>query len=68
MYWVIYKENGKFRATNEHNFNALISDTRAVYNLDDFETLPEVVEYFAKYMCTSRKGVKVGIIVDISAL
>lgn len=68
MDWVIYKENGKFRATNEHNFNARISDARAVYNLDDFKTLSEVVEYFEKYMCTSRKGVKVGIIVDTSAL
>lgn len=68
MDWVIYKENGKFRATNEHNFNARISDARAVYKLDDFETLPEVVEYFAKYMCTSREGVKAGIIIDTSAL
>ena len=68
MDWVIYKENGKFRATTEHNFNARISDARAVYNLDDFETLSDVVEYFEKYMCTSRKGVKVGIIVDTSAI
>lgn len=68
MCWVIYKENGKFRATNEHNFNARISDARAVYKLDDFETLSEVVEYFAKYMCVSRDGVKVGIIVDTTSL
>ena len=68
MYWVIYKENGKFRATDEHNFNARISDARAVRKLDDFETLSEVVEYFAKYMCVYPDGVKVGIIIDPSAL
>ena len=68
MDWVIYKENGKFRATNEHNFNAQTSDAREVYNLDDFPGLPEFVEYFSEHMCTYRKGVKVGIVIDPSAL
>lgn len=68
MDWVIFKENGKFRATTECNFNARISDARAVYKLDDFETLVEVVEYFAKEMCIGRDGIAVGIIIDPSAL
>lgn len=68
MYWVIYKENGKFRATREHNFNARISDARAVYKLDDFETLADMVDYFAAEMCVNNDGTKVGIIVDTSAL
>ena len=68
MYWVIYKKNGNFRATTEHNFNSHIPDERAVYNFFDLKTLPDVVEYFANHMRTSRKGVKVGIIIDTSAL
>lgn len=68
MYWVIYKENGKFRATREHNFNTRISDATAVYRLDDFETLAEIVDYFATEISIYKDGTKVGIIVDTSAL
>lgn len=68
MDWVIFKENDKFRATREHNFNAYILDPRAVYNLDDFEILADIVDYFATEMCVNTDGTKVGIIVDVSAL
>lgn len=68
MYWVIYKKNGKFRATREHNFNARISDERAVYKLDEFETLEDVIEYFTENMCIECDGTAVGIILDTSVI
>lgn len=64
MNWVIYKDCGKFRATVEPNFYANPMDARAVYKLDDFDRVAEVVDYFREYMV--RRGEH--IVLDYSAL
>ena len=57
MNWVIYKECGKFRATTEANFYSYAMDARAVYKLDDFDTVEEVVHYFREYMIKSAQDI-----------
>ena len=49
MKTVIYKSAGIYCTTTEANYNARISNARAVYKLSDFNSAQEIVDYYCKY-------------------
>ena len=49
MKMVVYKSDGIYYVTTEENYNAPISNARAIHKMKDFESADEVIEYFCTH-------------------
>ena len=49
MKHVIYKELGIYHITTEANYNTSIQNARAIHQLKEFSTVPEIIEYYCTH-------------------
>lgn len=52
--FIVYKELGTLKMTDEENYSAMIQDAHKITKLHDFESFDEVVSYFQKYYKMSK--------------
>lgn len=52
---IIYKVEGIYFVTPEDNFNAPIQNARLKYEMTDFNSPEEIIDYFVKY-CKCEKS------------
>ena len=52
--FIVYKELGTLKMTDEINYYAMIQDAHKITKLEDFESFDEVVSYFEKYCNMSK--------------
>lgn len=55
MKTVIYKENGVYKTTNEHNYNNRIQNAREIHVMKDFESAEEIIEYYVKWFKCNKE-------------
>lgn len=46
---IIYKEQGIYYITPEANYNSRIQNARAIHQLKEFNTVPEIIEYYCTH-------------------
>jgi len=49
MKQVIYKDFGKYKATNEKNYNSMIQNEREIVDCEGFASAKQIKDYFMKY-------------------
>ena len=49
MKQVIYKANDIFHITSEANYNARIQNARAIHQLKEFTSIPEIIDYYCTH-------------------
>ena len=54
-YYVIYKENGKFKGTPKSNYDARFRDANMISDYSAFDKAEDIVDYLAKYTPQKNK-------------